>query len=53
MDKPFIFSKACKWSYVDPIVVALTVSIILTLILAFTTKQDMDQEHIEKTFKGV
>lgn len=51
--KPFLFAKSCKWTYVDPIVVALSVSILLTIILTFVIKQDMDKEHLEKTFKGV
>ena len=53
LGKPALFSPACKWSHVDPIIVALSISIILTVLLTFTTKQDMDADHIEKAFEGI
>ena len=52
-DKPFIFDKATKLPFVDPIVVALTLSIIVTVVMTFATKQDLEEEHLAKAFKGV
>ncbi len=38
---------------VDPIIVALPVSIIVTAILTFALKQDLSITHLEKCFSGV
>ncbi len=40
-------------SMVDPIIAALPVSIIITVVLTFTLKQDITEAHIEKCFAGV
>jgi SSS family solute:Na+ symporter len=48
-----LFSKACKWSYVDPIIIALTISAVLTITLTFILKQDLDDKHLDQTFKGI
>ncbi len=50
---PFLFKSSKVIPFIDPIVVALSISIILTIILTFITKQDMDKEHIESTFEGI
>ena len=52
LDKPFLF-KGTKMPFVDPIVIALASSIIVTIVLTFVLKKDIDDEHIDKTFKGV
>ena len=52
LNKPFLF-KGTKMPFVDPIVIALSASIIVTIILTLVFKKDIDDEHIEKTFKGV
>lgn len=40
-------------SMVDPIIIALPVSIIVTFILTLVLKQDIDEKHLEKCFDGV
>ena len=40
-------------SMVDPIFIALPVSVIVTLVLALTLKQDIDSAHLEKCFNGI
>jgi solute:Na+ symporter, SSS family len=39
-------------SMVDPIFIALPVSIIVTVILAFALRQDIDKDHVDKCFAG-
>ncbi len=41
------------WGWVDPIIVALLVSIIVTVIVAIFTKSKQDKGHIDKCFKGI
>ena len=41
------------WSQVDPIFIALPVSIIVTVVLAFVLKQDIPKENVDKCFKGI
>ncbi len=53
LDKASLFDKTCRWSYVDPIIVALTISAITTIILTFTLRQDLDQKHLDQTFNGI
>ncbi len=52
-DVPFLFKSSKIIPFIDPIVVALSVSTILTVILSFVIRQDLDREHIDRTFKGV
>ena len=40
-------------SMVDPIFIALPVSIIVTVVLAFVLKQDVSKEHVDKCFEGI
>jgi SSS family solute:Na+ symporter len=40
-------------SMVDPIVIALPVSIAVTFILTLALKRDIDEKHLEKCFEGV
>jgi SSS family solute:Na+ symporter len=40
-------------SMVDPIFVALPVSVIVTLILTIVLKQDIESAHLEKCFNGI
>lgn len=40
-------------SMVDPIIVALPVSIVVTFILTLVLKQDIDEKHLGKCFDGV
>ncbi len=40
-------------SMVDPIFIALPGSILVTLILAFALKPDLEEKHLEKCFAGV
>jgi SSS family solute:Na+ symporter len=38
--------------YVDPLVISLTVSTIVTLLVGLFSKQDLDRKHIELCFQG-
>jgi len=49
----FLFKSSQIIPFIDPIVVALAISILLTVILTFVIKQDMDKEHIGKSFSGI
>jgi len=40
-------------SMVDPVFIALPVSIIVTVVLALLLKQDIKKEHVDKCFKGI
>ncbi len=40
-------------SMVDPIFIALPVSILATLVMALVLKQDIAKEHVDKCFKGI
>lgn len=40
-------------SMVDPIFIALPVSILVTLVLAFILKQDIESKYVEKCFSGI
>lgn len=40
-------------SMVDPIFIALPVSIIVTLVLSLTIKQKLSKEHLDKCFAGI
>jgi SSS family solute:Na+ symporter len=42
-----------KLGLVDPIVISLPISSIVTAILGFTSKADISEEHVEKCFKGI
>lgn len=43
-----------KWAWVDPIVIALTVSTIVTIVLTKTLKKDtLEKEHIDACFEGI
>jgi len=50
---PFLFKSSKIIPFIDPIVVALSISIILTLVLTFVCKPDMNKEHIDKSFNGI
>jgi len=50
---PFLFKTSKIIPFIDPIVVALSISIILTLIMSLIVKQDMEKDHIEKSFGGI
>jgi len=41
------------FSMVDPLFIALPVSIIVTAILALVLKPDMDQKHVDRCFEGI
>ena len=41
------------WAWVDPIVIALSLSILVTLVISLIKKNDIEEEHIEKCFKGI
>lgn len=41
------------WSVVDPIVVSLTVSILITVIVAKLSKPDLEKAHVEACFDGI
>ncbi len=41
------------WAWVDPIVIALSVSIIVTIAVSLVKKGDVDREHVEKCFRGI
>ncbi len=49
----FLFKSSQIIPFIDPIVVALSISILLTLILTFVIKQDMDKAHIAKSFNEI
>jgi hypothetical protein len=38
---------------VDPIFIALPISIIVTFVLAFILKPDLDSNHLDKCFNGM
>ena len=38
---------------VDPIIIALSTSILVTLIVAWATKSKLDDKHVEACFKGI
>jgi SSS family solute:Na+ symporter len=38
---------------VDPIIISLTTSILVTIIVAAATKHKFDEKHIETCFKGI
>ena len=40
-------------SMVDPIFIALPVSIIVTIVLALALKEDIDKRHVNKCFEGI
>lgn len=40
-------------SMVDPIFIALPVSILVTFILSFLLKKDVEEKHVEKCFAGI
>ena len=40
-------------SMVDPIFIALPVSILVTVILSFVFRQDVEDKHVEKCFAGI
>jgi hypothetical protein len=40
-------------SMVDPIFIALPVSILVTFILSFLLKKDVEDKHVEKCFAGI
>lgn len=40
-------------AFVDPIVIALSVSILVTVVVGLLTKPDLDEKHIEKCFSGI
>ena len=44
---------ASTLAFVDPIVIALTVSIIVTVVVGLLTKPDLDEEHLHKCFSGI
>jgi SSS family solute:Na+ symporter len=52
LNKPYLL-KGTKMPFVDPIVIALAASIIVTSILTLILKKDIDDEHIEKVFEGI
>lgn len=49
--KPAIVSGIIN--YVDPIIISLTTSIVVTIIVAAATKSKFDDKHIETCFKGI
>lgn len=41
------------WGSVDPILIALPISIIVTVVVALLTKKDYDEEHLKKAFNKI
>ncbi len=41
------------WGWVDPIIIALSTSIIVTVVVAVFMKHKKNEEHINKCFKGI
>lgn len=41
------------WAWIDPIVIALSISIIVTVIVSFIKKNELEQNHIDKCFNGI
>ena len=40
-------------AFIDPIVISLTISILVTVVVGLITKKDMEDEHIEECFEGI
>lgn len=40
-------------SFVDPLVISLSVSILVTLIVGLFAKQDLDKKHVDLCFQGI
>ena len=51
--KPTISPEGSMLQFVDPIVIALTLSIIVTVIVGIATKSKYEKEHIDECFKGI
>lgn len=51
-DKPMLVETGML-QYVDPIIISLTLSILVTVIVAAATKPKFDDKHIEMCFKGI
>ncbi|PKM62630.1 MAG: sodium:solute symporter [Firmicutes bacterium HGW-Firmicutes-21] len=41
------------WQFVDPIIIALSVSIIVTIIVQIASKKELPKEHIDECFDGI
>ncbi|MEJ6950200.1 sodium:solute symporter family protein [Natronospora cellulosivora (SeqCode)] len=41
------------WAWVDPIVIALSISILVTILLSFLKKSNLKEEHLDICFKGI
>jgi len=44
--------KAMPWPFVDPILVAVPVSMIITVLVSLLTEK-LDDDHLKECFKGV
>ncbi|MFO7612426.1 MAG: sodium:solute symporter family protein [Clostridia bacterium] len=51
-DKPMLVEKGML-QFVDPIIVALSASILVTIVVAAATKSKFEDRHIEICFKGI
>jgi SSS family solute:Na+ symporter len=51
--KPTIAPEGTMIQFVDPIVIALTISILVTLIVGLATKSKYEQKHIDECFSGI
>ena len=40
-------------AFVDPLIISLTVSILVTIVVQVFSKKQLAGEHIEKCFKGI
>jgi SSS family solute:Na+ symporter len=51
--RPTLSPEGSMLEFVDPIVIALTLSIIVTVIVALATKSKYEQSHIDECFNGI
>ena len=51
--KPTLAQEGTMLQFVDPIVIALTISILVTVIVGLATKSKYEQKHIDECFTGI
>ncbi|MCK5129547.1 MAG: sodium:solute symporter family protein [Clostridiales bacterium] len=51
--KPTLAPEGTMIQFVDPIVIALTLSILVTVIVGLATKSKYEQKHIDECFEGI
>ena len=51
--KPTLSPESSMLQFVDPIVIALTLSIVVTVIVGLATKSKYEQKHIDECFDGI